>query len=107
MLLTAKAALEHPQDVLITVSSLSLPPIFLLQGDGAGHRVSALSLGSMVRIPNVAEAGVARGLVWGLSLQVSPGAWAVLPTRQKVRGTRMGKDPVSGMPSHTAGRGEC
>lgn len=63
MLLTAKAALEHPQDVLITVSSLSLPPIFLLQGDGAGHRVSALSLGSMVRIPNVAEAGVARGLV--------------------------------------------
>lgn len=107
MLLTAQAALEHPQDVLITISSLSLPPIFLLQGDGAGHRVSALSLGSMVKILNVAEAGVARGLVWGLSLQVSPGAWAVLPTKQKVRGTRMGKDPVSGMPSHTAGRGEC
>lgn len=106
MLLTAKAALEPPQDALITLSSLSLPPMFRLQGDGAGHRVSSLSLGSMVRIPNVAETGVAWGLVWGLSLQVSPGAWAVLPTRQKVRGTRMGKGPASGMPSHTAGRGE-
>lgn len=92
---------------LITVSSLPLPPIFLFQGDGAGHRVGVLSLGSMVGVPNIREVGVAQGLVWGLSLQASPGVWAVLPTRQKVHGTRMGKGQASGMPSHMAGRGKC
>lgn len=50
---------------LITVSSLSLPPIFLFRGDGAGHRVGALSLGSRVGVPRVGEAGVAQGLAWG------------------------------------------
>lgn len=49
----------------------------------------------------------AQGPAWGLHSQASPGAWAVLPSRLRVPGTRTGKGPVSGTPSHTAGRGMC
>lgn len=97
-----RAVIAH-KNVFNSVSSLSLSPTFLFQGAGAGHPEPGHH-----RVPNVGEVGVVvQGLVWDLSLQASPGAWAVLPTRQKVHGTRMGKGPASGMPSHMAERNRC